>query len=55
MHHHLLLLLLMEHCGGRALPPDYYAPRNPTVTFPRAVDAHVGFPASVSPTVRFTP
>lgn len=54
MHAHLWTLWLTLLQGADALPPDYYEPRNPTVTFPRTPIA-VAFPAAVAPTVRFTP
>lgn len=37
------------------LPPDYYTPRNPVVSFPSPVSATVTFPDAVTPTVSFTP
>lgn len=49
-----MLLWLIQLLSGSPLPPDYYTPRNPMVTFPR-LSPRVSFPAAVTPTVRFTP
>lgn len=40
---------------AQTLPPDYYTPRNPTVSFPPAVSPTTAFPAAVTPTVSFEP
>lgn len=50
----LTLLLLGEGGGGTPLPPDYYAPRRPTVRIGPTLAPTVSVGATLSPKVTIT-